>query len=106
MIANNWYGILFSEVGSNVHIENNTFSNNNNAMITSVLGLYPQYPTGFSNFTIQGNTFSHSGAVFLSQDYAGNYSFNNLVLNGNTVTYGSLLGGGSTARNVAIRRRE
>jgi hypothetical protein len=93
-IANNWYGILFSEVGSNVHIQNNTFSNNNNAMITSVLGLYPQYPTGFSNFTIQGNTFAHSGAAFLSQDYSGNYAFNNLVLNGNTVTYGTLLGGG------------
>jgi len=93
-IANNWYGILFSEVGSNVHIQNNTFSNNNDAMITSVLGLYPQYPTGFSNFTIQGNTFTHSGAAFLNQDYAGNYSFNNLVLNGNTVTYGTLLDGG------------
>ena len=93
-IANNWYGILFSEVGSNVHIQNNTFSNNNNAMITSVLGLYPQYPTGFSNFTIQGNSFSHSGAAFLSQDYSGNYAFNNLVINGNTVTYGTLLGGG------------
>jgi hypothetical protein len=93
-IANNWYGILFSEVASNVHIQNNTFSNNNNAMITSILGLDPQDPTGFSNFTIQGNTFSHSGAAFLSQSYGAGYVFNNLVLNGNTVSYGSVLGGG------------
>jgi hypothetical protein len=93
-IDNNWYGILFSEVASHVHIQGDTFSNYNNAMITSILGLYPQYPTGFSNFNIQGNTFSHSGAVFYSQDYAGNYSFSNLVLNGNTVTYGPLLEGG------------
>jgi hypothetical protein len=93
-IEDNWSGILFSEAASNVHIQSSTFSNNNDAMITSILGLYPQYPTGFSNFNIQGNTFSHSGAVFYSQDYAGDYSFDNLVLNGNTVTYGVLLEGG------------
>lgn len=93
-IEDNWFGILFSEVGSHVHIQNSTFSDNINAMITSVLGIYPQYPTGFSDFLIQGNTFSHTGTAFVSQDYAGNYSFDNLVLNGNTVTYGALLGGG------------
>jgi parallel beta-helix repeat protein len=93
-ITNNWYGILFSEVGSNVRIQGNTFSNNDDAMITSILGLYPQYPTGFSNFNIQGNTFAHSGAAFVSQAYGSGYAFNNLVLNGNTVTYGTVLGGG------------
>jgi hypothetical protein len=93
-IEDNWYGILFSEIANNVHIEGSTFSNNNDAMITSILGLYPQYPTGFTNFTIQGNTFSNSGAVFYSQDYAGDYSFDHLVINGNTVTDGVILEGG------------
>src|SRR5262249_23720278 len=45
---NNSTGILFSEAAHNVTIENNTFTNNRNAMVDSILGLYPQYPTGFS----------------------------------------------------------
>jgi hypothetical protein len=93
-LSNNTYGILFSEVGSNVTVQNNTFSNNANGMITSIEGLDPGEPTGFANFTISGNTFNNSGIGFLPQAYGTGYAtFPNLVLQGNTVINGSLIGG-------------
>jgi hypothetical protein len=89
---NNQYGILFSETANNVTVENSTFSNNVQGMIDSILGLYPQYPTGFSNFLIEGNTFNDSGSGFLSQAYsASDGPFPDLVLMNNTVTNGSVL---------------
>ncbi len=89
---NNQYGILFSETANNVVVENSTFSNNVQGMVDSILGLYPQYPTGFSDFLIAGNTFSDSGSAFLSQAYSATYGpFENLVLLNNTVTNGTVL---------------
>jgi hypothetical protein len=89
---NNQYGILFSETANNVTVENSTFINNVQGMIDSILGLYSQYPTGFSNFLIEGNTFNNSGSGFLSQAYsASNGPFPDLVLMNNTVTNGSVL---------------
>ena len=40
-ITQNNYGILFSEAATNVLIDSNAFSDNGNAMVTSILGLYP-----------------------------------------------------------------
>jgi hypothetical protein len=89
---NNQYGILFSETANNVTVENSTFLNNSQSMIDSILDLYPQYPTGFSDFLIEGNTFNNSGSGFLSQAYsASNGPFPNLVLQNNTVLNGSVL---------------
>ncbi len=91
-LENNDIAILYSEVASNVIIQDNTFTNNNGGMIDSILGLYPQYPTGFSDFLIDGNTFNDSGAAFVSQFYSpSTNSFDNLVIRNNTVENGSVL---------------
>jgi hypothetical protein len=82
------FGLLFSEAAHNVLVQNNTFSDNVQSMITSILGLYPNLTTGFGNFTISNNTFNSSGAAFLAQNAVAN-----LALNGNTVTNGFLLDG-------------
>src|SRR5262249_8699516 len=92
-IENNEFGILFSETAHNVTIQNDTFTNNSQSMIDSILGLYPQYPTGFGDFLIQGNTFSGSGAAYYCQAYGSGYDFPNLVLKDNTVTNGVLIQG-------------
>jgi hypothetical protein len=89
---NNQYGILFSETANNVTVENSTFTGNVQGMVDSILGLYSQYPTGFSNFLIEGNTFNASGSAFLSQAYGSDSGpFPDLVLMNNTVTNGSVL---------------
>ena len=95
-IRNSAGGILFGDLGYNVIIRNNRFANNGNACFTSSLGLYPQFASdyGFGNFLLENNTFEHSGAALLAQFYGGTQTFNRLVLRGNTVTYGFLLGGG------------
>ena len=85
---NNQYGILFSEVGYNVTVSDSLFLNNTNAAITSILGLYPQYPTGFGNFAFIDNTYDDSGGAFVSQDPVSGLLFSN-----NTVLYGTLLEG-------------
>ncbi len=89
-------GILFSEGAHNVIIDGNTFENNTNAMMTTILGTVPGFPTGFSDFTISNNTFDSTGAAFYSQNYGttNQDAFPNLVLDGNTVTHGELLQGG------------
>jgi hypothetical protein len=90
-IANNHFGILFSEVDHNVTITGNTFTNNVNAMITSVLSLNRGNPTGFSNFRITGNTFNSTGTAFINQGQV----INGLVISGNTLNgSGCLIGGG------------
>jgi parallel beta-helix repeat protein len=90
-IANNHFGILFSETDHNVTISGNTFRNNVNAMINSVLGLYHGNPSGFSNFTITGNTFNSTGTAFINQGQ----TINGLVISNNTLNgLGSRLIGG------------
>ena len=76
------YGILFSEVANNVMVDGNTFSGQVQAMITSILGLYPGLTTGFGNFTISDNTFNSQRSRFPCSER----SDHGFVLNGNTVT--------------------
>jgi hypothetical protein len=91
-------GILYSEGARNVTLNTSSFSLCNNGQITSILGLYAGFVTGFSDFLIQNNTFSNlgggTGAAFLSQGYGGGYQFNNLVLSQNTLNHCCLLSGG------------
>jgi parallel beta-helix repeat protein len=89
-IVNNHFGILFSEVDHDVTISGNTFSNNVNAMINSVLRLYKGNPTGFSNFTITGNTFNSTGTAFINQGQM----IDGLEISNNTLSgSGRLIGG-------------
>jgi parallel beta-helix repeat protein len=90
-IVNNHFGILFSETDHDVTISGNTFTNNVNAMIDSVLSLYHGNPTGFSNFTITGNTFNSTGTAFINQGQ----TIDGLVISNNTLNgFGSRLIGG------------
>jgi hypothetical protein len=97
-IANNFIGILWSEAAHNVLVNGNAFSNNGFAMMTSIQGLYPNLPEGYSDFTISDNTFDHCGKGFNIQNYGTSTdltsAFPNLVFNGNMVTNGSLYDGG------------
>lgn len=90
-IANNHFGILFSETDHDVTISGNTFTNNVNAMINSVLGLYRPNPTGFSNFTITGNKFNSTGTAFIDQGQ----TIKGLVISNNTLSGSGCLIGGS-----------
>jgi hypothetical protein len=94
-ITYNSCGILFSEFAYHVIVRNSGFGNNAQASLTSVLGMYPQYSqyVGFGDFLLENNAFDHSGAVILNQFYGNGMVFSNLVLRGNTVTNGALLGG-------------
>jgi Bacterial Ig-like domain (group 3)/Pectate lyase superfamily protein/Dockerin type I domain len=94
--ANNHFGILFQDTAHGALVDGSTFTNNGNAMMTSILGLYSGVPLGFSDFTISNNTFNGTGAAFLPQNYgtSSTKNFPNLVLNHNTVTNGVLLDGG------------
>jgi len=92
-ITNSGRGILFSETAHNVTVRNSRFLNNTaQAMIDSVLGLYPQ-GTGFSNFLIENNTFIKTGYSYLCQGYGGGYDWPGFTLRNNTVTSGALIGG-------------
>jgi parallel beta-helix repeat protein len=90
---NNALGILFQDTDRNVTVRGNTFTGNAQSMMTSVLGLYKPNPTGFSNFTITGNTFNSSNAgsfAFVNQGQAMNDGF---VISHNTLNgAGRLLG--------------
>ena len=94
-IRNCQFGVLFSEFGYNVIVRNNAFSNNVNATITSILGMYPTYAQyeGFAHFLIATNTFDNSGDVFVNQFYGNGFTLNDVVFRGNTVTHGNMLGG-------------
>jgi autotransporter-associated beta strand protein len=95
--SDNQAGLLFGEFAYNVTVANCTFSNNQVGMIDSILGNYPTYAAyeGFGNFTITGNQFNNSGDAFISQAYSGGGypPFTNFVMEGNTVTNGTLLAG-------------
>ena len=98
-IVNNHFGILFSETDHNVTISGNTFTNNVNAMINSVLRLYKDNPTGFSNFNITGNTFNSTGTAFINQGQ----KVDGLVISHNTVNgSGCLIGGGFPRRQAGF----
>jgi hypothetical protein len=94
-IYNCEFGILFSEFGYNVIVRNSTFTNNANASITSIMGMYPTYAQyeGFANFLIGTNTFDNSGCAFVNQFYGNGFTLDNVAFNGNTITHGNLLGG-------------
>lgn len=82
---------MFSETDHDVTISGNTFTNNVNAMINSVLSLYHGNPTGFSNFTITGNTFNSTGTAFINQGQA----IDGLVISNNKLNGSGRLIGGS-----------
>lgn len=103
--SNNMTSILLAQLASNIVIQGNTFANNSNGVLDSYSVMYADEPIGFSNCTISDNTFNQSGAAFASQAYYDTTPpypcppFTNLVLQGNTVTNGSLLSGAFFSAN-------
>jgi hypothetical protein len=98
------YGILFSEVGHNASITAVTFTDCVHASLTSILGLYPKYPRGFSNIAFTDCAFDGgSGFVCQGQDIA------DLRFIGCTVVKGDLISGtlgkcaGLTATKTTVR---
>lgn len=101
LVENALYGIQFDEVDYNVSVQNCAFTNCTASMITSVLGYYPSYPTGYSNFSITGNTNTGGGGqFFVSQCYGAPWTNNtppiitNFSITNNVINGGSMLSGG------------
>ncbi len=94
-IRNNSAGILFSEFAYNVIVRDCSFMRNTQATITSILGMYAAFHAyeGFGDFLYEDSIFDRTGSVFLNQSYGGTKTIDGLVLQRNTVTNGSLIGG-------------
>jgi len=93
VVTRNTYGIMFSDRVNNASIQDNAFNDNDQALITSPQNLYPQeFTPGMSDCVIASNTYDHSGSIIVVQN--GDLGFPYLSIHDNTVTNGSILGGG------------
>lgn len=78
-ISGSLHDMLVSELGWDMNIHDNNFTNTSNGWINSTLGLYPQYGRGYGNITFNNNTFvGNSTPIFLGDN------IDNLVLTNNT----------------------
>lgn len=90
------YGVLLSEYGNNTLIKNNRFKTNRTGIITSVIGV-TDFPTGFQNIILEGNTVEDSGTFLTLQNVV-----KNLKITGNTIVNGALI---ASSSDLSTRKR-